>query len=70
MKTKKQQPALEQRVLEFIQEHHLVTSQQKLLVAVSGGKDSLSLLSFLKKIQKWAPVDYEVFAACTVFVAA
>jgi len=43
---------LEQRVLNFIQEHHLVSSQSTLLVAVSGGPDSVCLLHILVKLRE------------------
>ncbi len=46
------QSSLEERVLHFIQEHHLVLSQDKLLVAVSGGQDSVCLLYILVKLQE------------------
>jgi len=45
------QESLEQRVLGFIQEHRLVSSQQPLLVAVSGGPDSVCLLHILVNLQ-------------------
>jgi len=46
------QESLEQRVLHFIQEHHLVSSQSRLLVAVSGGPDSVCLLHILVKLKE------------------
>jgi len=52
MVKKNKQPILEQRVLHFIQEHHLVSSQDKLLVAVSGGQDSVCLLHILVKLME------------------
>jgi tRNA(Ile)-lysidine synthase len=50
MKGESQPPTLEQRVLGFIQQHHLV-SGDKLLVAVSGGPDSVCLFHILVKLQ-------------------
>jgi tRNA 2-thiocytidine biosynthesis protein TtcA len=46
-----------------IHDFDMIKPGDRILVAVSGGKDSLTLLSFLKKIQKWAPVKFDIFAA-------
>ena len=41
------QPPLEQRVFDFIRQHHLVSASEKLVVAISGGADSVCLLHIL-----------------------
>jgi tRNA(Ile)-lysidine synthase len=46
------QPLLEQRVFDFIRQNHLLSANEKLLVAVSGGPDSVCLLHILVKLQK------------------
>lgn len=42
---------LEKRVLLFIKKRHLITGREKILVAVSGGQDSVCLLHILKNLQ-------------------
>lgn len=51
MINKKPKPTLEQRVLRFIRSNELIKAGQKVLVAVSGGPDSVCLLNTLYKLQ-------------------
>ncbi|WP_462330206.1 ATP-binding protein [Thiohalocapsa halophila] len=48
-----------------IAEHAMIRDGDRLLIGVSGGKDSLSLLAILKHLQTYAPVRFEL-AAVTV----
>jgi tRNA(Ile)-lysidine synthase len=51
MTVKKQTQTIEQRVLKFIQHNHLIPCPQKVVVAVSGGPDSVCLLYSLYHLQ-------------------
>lgn len=50
------------RIGRAIQDYRLIEDKDRILVAVSGGKDSLSLLKLLNERRKWAPVSYELIA--------
>ena len=52
MKEQGYQESSEQTVLDFIREHHLLSSQHLLLVAVSGGPDSVCLLCLLVQLRE------------------
>ncbi len=54
------QEPLEQRVLHFIREYHLVSSQHPLLVAVSGGQDSVCLLHTMVELREELNVKLHV----------
>ena len=50
------------RIGKAIADYNLIEDGDKILVAVSGGKDSLSLLKLLNERRKWAPIEYKLFA--------
>ncbi len=60
MKTDKSEPALKTRVLHFIQEQRLVSKSETLLVAVSGGPDSVCLLHILLQLKDKLGIELHV----------
>jgi tRNA 2-thiocytidine biosynthesis protein TtcA len=50
------------RIGKAIESYDLIRDKDRILVAVSGGKDSLSMLRLLNERRKWAPVDYKLIA--------
>lgn len=50
------------RIGKAIADHNLIEDKDRILVAVSGGKDSMTLLKLLAERKKWAPIDYELIA--------
>lgn len=57
--------SLLRRVGRAIAEHDMIRDGDRIMVGVSGGKDSLSLLQVLRHLRSYAPVKFEL-AAITV----
>lgn len=50
------------RIGRAIADYKLIEDKDRILVGVSGGKDSLAMLRLLNERKKWAPVKYELIA--------
>jgi len=60
MTKKPTEPIPEQRVLRFIKENRLFTAGQKLVVAVSGGADSVCMLDILAKLHRELSIELHI----------
>ncbi len=59
---KKKYKKLLNTVGKTIEKYRLVEDGDRIMVAVSGGKDSIGLLYLLKDLKRKAPIDFEFFA--------
>ncbi len=50
------------RIGRAIADYKMIEDGDRILVAVSGGKDSLAMLKLLNERKKWAPINYELIA--------
>jgi tRNA 2-thiocytidine biosynthesis protein TtcA len=57
---------LEKKLLHYmgkaIADYKLIKNNDRILVCVSGGKDSITMLLLLKKLQKRAKINFEIFS--------
>ncbi len=55
--------SINRKIGQAIDKCNLIGEGDRILIAVSGGKDSLILLRYLKEFQRKAPVSFEILAA-------
>ncbi len=54
---------LSKRIGKAIADYDMIQDADKILIAVSGGKDSLTMLELLAERRRWAPVHFDIVAA-------
>jgi len=54
---------ISKKVGRAVGDYNMIKDKDKILVAVSGGKDSLTLLKLLKYRQSFAPIKFDILAA-------
>ena len=57
---------IENKVLEYIQKYHLIEAEDKLVIGVSGGPDSMALLHLLVTLKKEKKIDYQMLIVAHV----
>lgn len=61
MKSNSYNKTIEQKVIKFIKDYKLIESGDRILVALSGGSDSVFLLNFLNKYKKKYKIELAAF---------
>ena len=59
---KKLRKRLRRKIGQAIQDYHMIQQDDRIMVCVSGGKDSYTLLDLLLDLRSRAPIDYEIIA--------